>query len=93
MVLTRSRKRGLPTARRSFPIEIDIYQCGGVRVDGMWFAPHEVEKCAQDFAIISNELNKPFVFKKQEDTAHSTALRVSTTFQKQLDALRKRGES
>ena len=56
--------------------EVEIYKCGGVRVDGVWYAPRKVKACVEFYKTLA----RPFVFKKEEDTHPRTALRVSGYF-------------
>jgi hypothetical protein len=75
----------MPREKKKFPIEVEIYQCGGVRIDGMWYNPLHVEDCAYTYAAISRDLDKPFVFSKREDTAKSTAERITDLFTRRLE--------
>ena len=84
-------KRQQRQVQKEFPLEVDIYQCGGIRVDGSWYGPSSVRHAAEEYAAICCDLGKPMVFKKQEDTSDKTALRVTTIFQQALERRRGNG--
>jgi len=63
-----------------FPFQVEIYECGGCRIDGVWYKPSTVRYHAKKYIKLAQELGKFFVFTKMADTSHETALRVSRYF-------------
>jgi hypothetical protein len=68
--------------KKIFPFEVEIYKCGGCRIDGAWYGPRKVLKAVVEYRKLSQALSKPFIFRKSPDgdTSDRIALRVTTIF-------------
>lgn len=61
---------------KSKPIEVVVYRCGAVEIDGVWMYREEIKEHLPNYKA----LQRPFVFRRHESCLPHVAARTTEIF-------------